>query len=111
EDQPARSQVFHRDFSRVLFVHAGQMVERHAVELHFEELVHWKTSACFRETHHDAINVTSTDDRWNVFDRTDHARIEHRHPKSCRIGINASNDLNPEIVAALEDFASEGNRG
>ena len=62
-------QVLHRDLAGVFLVDRGEVIERHAVELHLEQLLHRQLAARIGEADHDAIHRSRAHDRGNVFDR------------------------------------------
>ena len=80
EDQPARSQVLDRDLAGVFLVDRREVVERDALELHLEQLVHRQLAARVRQADDDAIDAARAHDARNVLDRADDARIEQRRP-------------------------------
>ena len=78
EDEPARTQVLDGDLAGVLLVDRGQVRERHAFELHLEQLVHRQRAARLRQAHDHAIDAASTHDGRDVLDGANHAGIDQR---------------------------------
>ena len=94
-----------------LLVDRRQVVERHAGQLHLEQLVHRQLAARVGQADDDAIDVAGADDRRNVLDRADDAGVDHRRADARRVGIDEADDLDAELLPALEQLARQADRG
>ena len=66
ENEPARPKVLNRDLSRIPLVHRRKVVERHAIQLHFQEPFHRQGSPRVREADDHPVDVVRSDDGGDV---------------------------------------------
>ena len=87
------------------------MIEPHAIEPHLQQLVHGQLAPGIRQTHHDAIHRTGTDDRGNLVDGANHSRIQHRRSDSGRIRVHEADDFHTQVVSSIEQLTNQANGG
>src|SRR5215471_10991601 len=107
EDQPARTQILDRDFSRVLLVHGGEVIKRHPVELHLEQFLHRQHPASLRQADDDAVDIARTNNRRNIFNRADHAGIDDGHSDPEWVHVYEPDNLDAQLVSQLEHLTGE----
>ena len=113
EDQPARSQVLDGDLSRVLLVDRRQVIELHAVvQLHAQQAVHRQLAARVGEAHDHAIDLAVANDRGNLARSVPTTPgLMSDVPTSCRIGVDEADQLDAELLPAIEQLLRQRHGG
>ena len=87
------------------------MIKGHAIEPHFEQLIHRQLAAGIGEAHDHAVHISFTDDGRNVWNRANDPWIEHALADTSRIWIHESDDLDAERLAMIVELPGELDRG